>query len=342
MELIHILVTAWNAVSPIVLLILLGYGLRRIGFLTEEFVKIGNKLVFHVCLPCMLFINVYDIEGINQIQWDIVLYSCAMVVGICLICLPITVLTTKVPERRGVILQCAFRSNTAIIGISLASALGGGDAIASAAMVSAFTIPIFNVLSVIVLSAFTGKSLRGENNLRSILLNIIKNPLIIGIFLGILCLIVRYAQTQIWQSPVFLLSRDTEFLYIAVRNLSSIASPFALIVLGGQFTFSAVKNLWREIVSGTVCRIILAPLLGIGAAILLSQYSGFLAFDSSAYPAFIALFGSPAAVSSAIMAQQMGSDEQLATQLVVWTSIGSIVTVFLTVCILMAGGYLVI
>ena len=53
-----ILSTAVNAVFPIVLLILLGYALRRKGFLTEGFLKTGNKLVFRLCLPANLFINV--------------------------------------------------------------------------------------------------------------------------------------------------------------------------------------------------------------------------------------------------------------------------------------------
>ena len=62
---LHILITALNAVLPVVLLILLGYLLKQGGFLSREFVKMGNKLVFNVCLPCMLFINVYDIEGFS-------------------------------------------------------------------------------------------------------------------------------------------------------------------------------------------------------------------------------------------------------------------------------------
>ena len=49
---------------------------------------------------------------------------------------------------------------------------------------------------------------------------------------------------------------------------------------------------------------------------------------------------SPVAVFSAIMAREMHNDEQLATQLVVWTTIASGVTVFLTVCILMSMGYI--
>jgi predicted permease len=54
------------------------------------------------------------------------------------------------------------------------------------------------------------------------------------------------------------------------------------------------------------------------------------------------MFGSPVAVSSAIMAGSMKNDEQLATQLVVWTSLLSIVTIFATVCLLMGMGLLAV
>ena len=67
---------------------------------------------------------------------------------------------------------------------------------------------------------------------------------------------------------------------------------------------------------------------------------GVLDFGINDYPALIALFGTPAAVSSAIMAGQMNNDEQLATQIVVWTSLFSIATMFITVCVLMAAGLL--
>ena len=44
----HIFVTAFNAVLPILLLILLGYFLKKRKFLSGDFLKIGNKLVFRV------------------------------------------------------------------------------------------------------------------------------------------------------------------------------------------------------------------------------------------------------------------------------------------------------
>ena len=67
----------------------------------------------------------------------------------------------------------------------------------------------------------------------------------------------------------------------------------------------------------------------------------FAVIGTTLLAALIALFGSPMAVSGAVMAIQMKNDEQLSTQLVVWPSLFSILTIFLTVCILMPAGLLV-
>lgn len=337
MRIFDILLTATNAVTPIILLILLGYILKRRGFLTAEFTKNGNKLVFKVFLPCMLFINVYNIESFASIQWGIVIYSVAALIVIFLLGMATAMAVTKVPERRGVILQCTFRSNFALIGLSLVSALGGDNAAAIAAIISAFTIPVFNILAVIALTMFVGSSTSWQQNVKKILLNIAKNPLIIGIGLGLAALAIRETQVAVWGELKFSLKEQVKFLYTTLNNLKSIASPFALMILGSEFEFTAVRGLWKEIAAGTLWRLVIAPLLGIGTAVILAK-AGILDAGADVYPAFIALFGSPAAVSSAIMAGSMGSDKQLATQLVVWTSLLSIVTVFLTVCVMMGMG----
>jgi len=302
---------------------------------------VGNKLVFKICLPCSLFINVYDVAGFEIIQWDVILYCVIMVLVVCLLGVLLALATTRQLSRRGAVAQSVFRSNMAIIGLSLASALGGDAAVAMTSVVSAFTVALFNILAVFVLSMFAEGDGKEKQDFRKIILNIVKNPLIIGIVLGMVSLLIRGLQTNLFGKPVFLLKRDLKFVYTVLNNLKSLSSPLALVVMGGQFTFSAVKGMWKEIASGTLGRIILAPLVGIGTAVLLN-YLGMFQFDSSVYPALIALFGSPTAVSSAIMAGQMGADEQLATQLVVWTSIGSIFTIFLTVVILMSTGLLIV
>lgn len=342
MELFHILETAVNAVFPVVLMTLLGYILQRIGFLSGEFIRVGSKFSFKVLMPCMLFVNVYNIESFAVIRWDVVIYCVVILLIIFILGFVTAVLTTSIPERRGVILQGTFRSNMAIMGLSLASVLGGPEAVATSAIVSAFTLPVMNTFAVIALTVFLKPENASRISIGGILKNIIKNPIIDGILVGMAFLAVRALQVRIFGRVVFALNVQLKFVYTTLSNIKAIASPFALMILGAQFDFSASRGMLREIIVGTLWRILIAPALAIGAAVLLTRYTSILNFGVNEYPALIALFGTPAAVSSAIMAGQMKNDEQLGTQLVVWTSLCSIPTIFLLVCVMMAGGLLAV
>lgn len=341
MSLWLVFTTAFNAIAPILLLIVLGYVLRAKNFINDNFLKIGNKFVFNIALPVMLMLNVYQTESLNNIAWDVVIYTAVVVTFLVLLGCFIAVAATKVPERRGVIMQCVYRSNYAIIGFSLAAALGGDSAKALTAMVSAICIPLFNTFSVVSLSMFVGGE-KGKFDIKAVLKDIVKNPLIIGVAIGIVCLLARHAQLALFERVVFSLKDNLPFVYKPLENITNITTPFALIVLGGQFSFSAVRGMFKEIAAGTLSRVVLAPVIGIGLAVLLSTYTNWLHCGPQEYPALIALFGSPVAVSSAIMAGQMHNDEQLATQLVVWTSVCSIFTIFITVCIMLPAGLLTV
>ena len=341
MELTYILITAVNAIMPILLLTLLGYGLKRIGFINDDFIQTGNKLVFNICLPAMLLINIYDIEGFASIPWDVVIYSIVAVCVLFVLSFIPALTSTKDPLRKGVVMQCVYRSNYAIIGIPLATALGGAEAAAVTAVISAFSIPVFNIFAVTSLTIFLKEPGIQGIDIKNILKNIIKNPLIIGVMLGLGCLGIRQLQNELLGEVVFSLNREAKFLYAVLNNLKAVTTPLALIVLGGQFTFSAVKGMFKEIFTGTVWRTVLAPLIGIGTAVILSNHTNLLSCGVSEYPALVALFGSPVAVSSAVMASSMKNDGQLAAQLVVWTSFFSIFTIFATICIMMPMGLLI-
>ena len=336
----QIFLTALNAVAPITLLILLGYLLRQKGFLSEDFLRVGNKLVFKLMLPCMLFINIYQIDSLSGVAWDLALYALLAIFVIFCLSLFSAIATTTVPQRRGVILQCCFRSNFVIIGLPLAASMGGAEAEAVAAVLSAVSIPMFNVLAVISLSVFVNQKDSFGSSLKHIVRDIFKNPLLIAVLLALLCLGLRWAQAECFGQVHFRLDRQAAFAWGAITTLKNGTTPLALMVLGGQFTFSAVKELKKEIIVATFWRLILSPIIGIGGAVVLTRL-GILHCTGADYPALVALFGSPVAVSSAIMAKGMGNDEQLATQLVVWTTLCSGITVFLTVCILMATGLIV-
>ena len=333
------LLFAINAIMPIILLILLGYFLKRRSFLDEQWFKKGNKMIFRVCLPAMLFINVYNIESFSKINWTAVWYSETVILFLFL--LGIVLVKWLIPDdkQKGVVVQCVFRSNFGIIGLPLAAALGSTESLGIAAVLSAFSIPTFNVFATIAMTMFL-KDNSGKVDVRGMVKKIVTNPLNIGVATGLVVLAIRsFIPVNADGQLVFSLKDSLPLVYKTVNNVSQICSPLALIILGGLFEFSAIQGRKKTIVLGTAARIFVAPLVGLGTVILLSKYTSFQ-MDSAAYPALLALFGSPMAVSSAVMAQEMDNDGVLAGQLVVWTSFFSIITLFVFILTLRTLGYL--
>lgn len=326
----EIFLFSFNAVMPILLLALLGYFLRVIKFADDSFFKKANTMVFKLFLPVLLFVNIYEIDSLKSLNFKAVLYCVGAILTIFLFGYLIAHLVTKKRSHLGVLAQCSFRSNYAIIGIPLALSLGGEEAVAFASVLSAVAVPMFNCLAVIILSHYAGE--RRENALKDTLIKTAKNPLIIGVFIGIAVLAVR-SLIPLDESgvPVFTIENNIPFFYKTLKNLSSVASPLALVVLGARFDFKAVGSLKKEIIVGTLMRVVMAPVIGLGGAIILSEFTSLFSFSAVEYPALISLFATPTAVSSAVMVGEIGGDEQLAGQLVVWTSVVSMLTIYVIV-----------
>ena len=293
-----------NAVLPMCLVMALGYGTRRLGWIRREEISAINKIAFRIFLPCLLYYNVYcsDLSG----SFDPLLMAYA-VGGVLLtfgLSLGYTLLTEKLPERRGVMIQGMFRSNYVIMGIPVATALLGADQLGTVSILIAVVVPLFNMLSVVVLEVFRGQKPKPLH----ILGQIAKNPLVIGSVLGILTLAAGIRLPHILEQTI--------------QNISAIASPLQLFLLGAFFQFSGLKTYRRELVTVSAAKLIVAPGLFLGLGALLG-------FQGVAFVSLIGVFASPTAVNSFTMAQQMGGDAELAGDIVVTTSAVSIPTMFL-------------
>ena len=320
---------SFNAVAPILLLAVAGYIIKLTKLFDDSFFKKCNTMVFKVFLPILLFKNVYDIKSISEINVTALLYCVAVILILCLIGYICAKFSAQTREQKGVINQCTFRSNYAIIGIPLAESLGSAQALAFAGVLSAVSIPLFNVLAVIILSHYSPNN--SNPDIKSTIRSAAKNPLIRGVGLGIIVLIIRsFIPVDEAGQLVFSVKNDLPFIYEAVANLAKVASPLALVVLGARFDFAAVKSLMKPIASAVVLRLVVAPLVGVGCAVLLGSF-GILNFTATEYPGIIALFSTPVVVSSAVMVSEIGGDEQLAGQIVVWTSLVSVFSIFATV-----------
>lgn len=326
----EIFMFSFNAVMPILLLMLAGYALKMLHFADDAFFKKANALVFKLFLPVLLFVNVYEIDSLGNVNWSVVGYCLVAILVICLCGFTVSKAFFRKRDQIPVITQCVFRSNYAIIGIPLAESLGGAEAVAFASVLSAFSIPLFNTLAVIILSHYSSSGRKGQ--VKETIKKTAKNPLIIGVFVGVAVVAVRsLLPLNEAGEIVFSIERDLPFLYSTLTTLAKGTTPLALVVLGGRFNFEAVAALKKQIVTGTVMRLCLAPLVGIGLAVLLSEYTTVLNVTSTEYPALISLYATPVAVSSAVMTGEIGGDEQLASQFVVWTSLFSMLSMFLII-----------
>jgi len=333
MNLLDILFFTINAIMPLILIILLGYFLKRKNFLTPEFLKIGNKFVFRISLPILLFCNIADLEDISQIPWNAVLYVLCVIVILVIIGFIIALCTPDI-NQKGVMMQCIFRSNFALIGVPLAELLCGSAGVSAAAILSAFTIPIYNILAVIVLTGFKGGE--AASSVRGQLKGIIQNPLIIGVVSGIVVLLLKMYAAPYIPEAVF---TNCAFIKTSLNYIARSATPLSLVVLGGQFEFSKIAGYKYQLITGTLGRTVIAPLIGLGGAILLTKLE-VVHFEPGIFAALISLFATPVAVASAIMAEEMDNDGQLAAQLVVWTSLVSVITLFCFIFITRAFGVL--
>ena len=263
-------------------------------------------------------------------DFSYIYYVVAVVVAVFLLAIPLVIAVARKRERRGVLIQVAFRSNFALVGLPLAYSLFQEEGEAVATLLSAIVIPIFNILAVISLSLFSDD---GEKpSVKKILLGIAKNPLIISIMTGLACIGVRALFVQ-WGWSFRL--TDVTPLFTVLKYLSNLSTPLVLLVLGAQFEFSAVASLKREIIWGVALRTVIVPTLVIGFAYFVF---GPDRFNQAQFATLVAAFATPVAVPSVPMVQEMGGDITLAGQLVVWSTLVAAITMFVVTFLLRLGG----
>ena len=298
-----------NAVLPMFMLLATGFLSQKAGVLTREDVPRFNKVAFRIFLPCLLFYNIYCSDLSAAVKPGLIIYAvCGVLLVFAAAYLSVQHLVRR-EDWKGVIAQGIFRSNFVIMGIPIAQALVGADQLGAVTVLIAVVVPLFNFLSVYVLERFRG----GNVNVRKVLLEVAKNPLIISSLLGILCQLLGI--------------RLPHLLEQTVSSLSVIASPLQLFLLGAFFRFDGLGRYLKPLTAVTTVKLFVTPALLLGTAALLGIRGG-------DFVGLIGIFASPTAVNSFTMVQQMDcGDAELAGDIVVMTSAVSILSFFLWILI---------
>lgn len=307
-----------NATLPIFLVMILGWWLKKINFLSDEFVAVADKLVFKVALPVLVFQDIAEANLSEDFDWKFVLFC---FLGTCIffgLTWILAELLIKDKSLIGSFVQGSFRGSAAILGIAFAENIYGNSGLVPMMIVA--SIPLFNIFSVIVLirSANAGETDK-KVVVKKTIKGILTNPIIIGIFAGI---------------PFALM--DVQFPVIVSKAMTSVANmstPLALVAIGAGFSTGAALAKWKLTAVASVIKLVLIPGIFLPVAIAMG-------FRNEELVALLILTGAPTTVSSYIMAKNMGNDGDLASGIVVMTTLLSSVTLTIIIFVLKSCAYI--
>ncbi len=314
---LEILSFSFEAVFPLLFLLVIGYYLKHIGLIDSNMLEKSNKLVFRLFLPVRIFSDIYQLDLAQEFDLKLMLYALGGVVFSILLMLAIVPRFVRENGKRGAIIQAIYRSNYIIYAIPLATNMFGEEGVAPTSMLLPMVMILFNVVGVIILSAFSEK--RDENQtlaegLKSTLIEIARNPLILGSVAGIVF-------------SLFHIPLPGVFAKVATQ-LGGIGSPFALLLLGAQFDWSRARGNLKMSSTVSLVRLVLMPVILLSFCILVGGFRG------AQLGALFSLFCTPTAVNSYVMAKNMHNDADLAGQIVIMTTLLSGFTIFCGVALL--------
>ncbi|HBI64930.1 MAG TPA: hypothetical protein DDX51_07455 [Clostridiales bacterium] len=292
-----------NATVPIFLVMVLGYILRRIGMFSEEFCSVANRYVFKVSLPALLFRDIAQTDLYQDFNLTFVFYCAGVTV---VMFLGLWVLAAKLmPDKTmvGAFVQGAARSSVAVLGIAFVENIYGDAGLTPLMIVSA--VPLFNIFSVIILTFSAGGGTHGRAAVRRACVNVLKNPIILGIFAGLPFSLLRIP------IPVIPLK--------VIDSVAATATPIALLVVGAGFEGTQALAKLRPTAAAAAVKLMGLPALFLPLAV-------HFGFSGTEMVAVLVMLGSPTTVTSYIMAKNMGNDAELSSSIVVLTTLLSSVT----------------
>ena len=300
------LIFAANVILPVFLIVAIGTILKYRKIIDDNFVTISSKVVFNVTMPVLVFMKLSVMDAHENLDWKVIIFLYGVIFFFFFISWGIGKIFIKDRAKLGSFVQGSFRSNMAVVGFAIVYNSYGDAGLAYAAIILAFLMPLYNVLSIIVLTV-TAHSDKKTNYLK-IIGEIFKNPLIMAAIIS-----VPFSYYSIELNPIV----EKTGNYLAALSI-----PLALIGIGGNLNFHVLKKSSSIALYSALIKLILVPLAAVVLGVILGYRGMYLGI-------IFIMVGSPTAIVSYIMAKAMGADGEAAGSIVLVTTIGSVVTISL-------------
>lgn len=303
---------AAKVVVPMAMMVGIGVLLRIVNWADAPTMKKVDNLIFKLFMPAMSFYNLYNtdfskFESVNYILFGVGVLMLEFLAAMFLV--PKFVKPRATAASYG---QAIFRSNYLIFGAAVAESIYGAGNFGILTLLSSIAVPIFNITAAILLET----ARNGSASMKKLLLTIAKNPTVIATALG---LAVNFSGLTL--SPLIL---------DVVQDLSGLTTPLSFLSIGVSLSVGKVTKK-AYLISGVALRLVIIPLIFVPIAAVLG-------FRGQEMCALAILFAAPTAVSSYPMAAAMDADGDFAAQMVAYTTIFCLPTIFLWTYVLSSLG----
>lgn len=295
----------FNIVSPVFIVLLLGYFAKQKGYIDSNFVDKGTWIVFYMALPFKLF---YDIKNarIESLHPKYVLYIVLGVISIIIIALLIAkALKIEDKKKLSAFVHCAYRSNFVYVGFPILDIIyNGAPSMEHMIVIVSFGLTLYNI-SAIVLLTYYSEAEDKSISVKDILIKIIKNPMIVGVVFGA---IFNFLNIPVYQG-----------VDKAIEMVAKISTPMSLILIGASLNFESSKSDFKLMFISAFIKTVLAPLILIPIGIKL----GFTNMELGIAYVF---WATPCAANCFIFTKQMKSDYEFASKVITLSFIMSVIT----------------
>lgn len=303
------LVFSTNATVPVFFMIFLGWLLHKVNILDSDAPRKMNKLIFNVLIPVLLVRDISQTEISESFSLSFFLF-CFIATVLMFAFVWVYAIFFVPRQSRGSFVVCSCRGSAAVLGIAFAENIYGSSGMVPVMIIA--SVPLYNIMTVVLYSVYGGTKIPPA---KQIFFDVVKNPIIIGIAAGALISVLK-----------------VDLPYLADKCLNSAASlstPLALLMVGAGFDAKMAKKKLGLIGVASVFKLVAFEIIFLPIAALLG-------FSGQEMIALVVMCGSPATVAAYIMAHAMGNDEDLASGVVVFTTVLSAITVTAAVSVLHA------
>ena len=311
-----------NITLPFILLALLGIFMKRRGMINDSFVAQGNKVIFYFAIPVTIFNHIHVADLSNVFDLRFLVFNSIWIVGFFLVIWWLANMFMRDKNSVSSFVNSAYRSSLSVVAPPLLVLMFYAADDVNVLPKGILTVSVLLILSYATASVLFAvhDSKAKKNQVLNVLLSIAKNPIVIGVVVGLIFNVFG------WTLPTFAAT--------TVSSLAGLVMPLAMICVGGNLAFRGFDVKFKYVLISGIVKLFVMPI----SAVIVAYLFGFRDSDLTIIMILNAL---PMAVGAYVMQAELGGDSYIGASVLMLTMTLSAFTLTLFIFLFRVMGFLV-